>query len=433
MHAARNLKNRPKVTHSLGRRASIVASSRERLFKQIRIWWAFRADARRAFSGSAHAPVPGGTACGPLTIPNARGRGSGFAALGTVFGGGSSRTPSARPQAPHPFPSSLFQAEKRKTKEACSPRRQGCPGGVLRGSPRLPRRYDLCSRVIPLPRERPGRRFPRSLARGLVKFAAARVLAKLEQPLGEKPMESRNQRCLHASNQPNHRGNEAGADGWRMPWHVTDDRPALPDKRPIQEALPGGKRPRPMGRGRGARLPDRPLGNLPAMGGASGSTGLNCWVEPAELDPGVGGGELPVSPRPAARSAPPPTPPPPAPAPPSTRSAGPGTAGPAPSARSPPCSASCPCFGVWWISSRSAIRRACSGGNASYSEASLCVFRLSITSTTFSASSCTSSTSQRTTSAKSSAVRRSVTWTARQPSSGSEIMNRLAVPLRTYS
>ena len=61
------------------------------------------------------------------------------------------------------------------------------------------------------------------------------------------------------------------------------------------------------------------------------------------------------------------------------------------------------------------------------------MFRLSITSTTFSASSCTSSTSHRTTSAKSTAVRRSVTCTARQPSSGSEIMNRLAVPLRVYS
>src|ERR671937_457188 len=36
-----------------------------------------------------------------------------------------------------------------------------------------------------------------------------------------------------------------------------------------------------------------------------------------------------------------------------------------------------PCLGVWWISSRSAIRRACSGGNTSYNDASLWVFRLS--------------------------------------------------------
>ncbi len=27
-----------------------------------------------------------------------------------------------------------------------------------------------------------------------------------------------------------------------------------------------------------------------------------------------------------------------------------------------------PCFGVWWTSSRSAIRRACSGGNASHDD-----------------------------------------------------------------
>jgi hypothetical protein len=59
--------------------------------------------------------------------------------------------------------------------------------------------------------------------------------------------------------------------------------------------------------------------------------------------------------------------------------------------------------------------------------------RLSTTSTTFLASACTSSASKRSTSAKSFAVRRSVTCTARQPKSGSEIMNRFAVPLRTYS
>jgi len=61
------------------------------------------------------------------------------------------------------------------------------------------------------------------------------------------------------------------------------------------------------------------------------------------------------------------------------------------------------------------------------------VFRLSITSTTLSASSWTSSTRHRTTSAKSTAVRRSVTFTARHPSSGIDTMNRSAVPLRVYS
>ena len=53
----------------------------------------------------------------------------------------------------------------------------------------------------------------------------------------------------------------------------------------------------------------------------------------------------------------------------------------------------------------------CSGGNASYNDAALCVFRLSITNTTFAAVVYTSSTNQRTTSAKSFAVRRSVTHT----------------------
>src|SRR5262249_41152058 len=51
------------------------------------------------------------------------------------------------------------------------------------------------------------------------------------------------------------------------------------------------------------------------------------------------------------------------------------------------------------------MRRACAGSNASYSDAGRCVFRLSVTSTTFSAPSCTSSTSQRITSAESLAVR----------------------------
>ncbi len=59
-------------------------------------------------------------------------------------------------------------------------------------------------------------------------------------------------------------------------------------------------------------------------------------------------------------------------------------------------------------------------GNASYSDARLCVLRLSITRTTFSASGCNGAASQRATSAKSTAVRRSVTNTVRQPTSGSE-------------
>ena len=83
------------------------------------------------------------------------------------------------------------------------------------------------------------------------------------------------------------------------------------------------------------------------------------------------------------------------------------------------------------VEKQQGIRRARPGSNAAYREASLCVFRLSSTSTTFSASGYTSSASHRTTSAKSTAVRRSVTSTCRQPTSGSETRNRLAVPLRT--
>lgn len=125
-------------------------------------------------AGLSRAPLtlrsPEGRQQNPLTIPNARGRGRGLAALECSPGGGSSRTPGARPRAPTPSP--LLRSNRRsgRTEEACSPRRQGCPGGVPRGSPQLPHPSDLCSRVIPLPRERPGRRFPRSLARGLVKL-----------------------------------------------------------------------------------------------------------------------------------------------------------------------------------------------------------------------------------------------------------------------
>src|SRR5579885_3077916 len=57
------------------------------------------------------------------------------------------------------------------------------------------------------------------------------------------------------------------------------------------------------------------------------------------------------------------------------------------------------------------MARARPGPNASYRQAGVCVFRLSTTSTTFSAWAWTSSTSQRSNSAKSSAVRRSVTST----------------------
>jgi len=45
-----------------------------------------------------------------------------------------------------------------------------------------------------------------------------------------------------------------------------------------------------------------------------------------------------------------------------------------------------PCLGVWWISRRAASRRASSGAKAWYSEADVCVLRLSMISTTVSAS-----------------------------------------------
>ncbi len=40
-----------------------------------------------------------------------------------------------------------------------------------------------------------------------------------------------------------------------------------------------------------------------------------------------------------------------------------------------------PCFGVWWISSRSANRLVSAGGKASYSETGVWMLRLSMTST----------------------------------------------------
>ena len=88
---------------------------------------------------------------------------------------------------------------------------------------------------------------------------------------------------------------------------------------------------------------------------------------------------------------------------------------------------------MWWISNRSASRRASFGAKARSSDAVVCAFRLSITSTIFSAVGWTSSANRRSTSAKSFAVRRSVTVTLRRPARGSEIMNGLAVPLRTDS
>ena len=45
-----------------------------------------------------------------------------------------------------------------------------------------------------------------------------------------------------------------------------------------------------------------------------------------------------------------------------------------------------PCLGVWWISRRWASANALAGSNASYSDPMVWVLRLSITSTTFSAS-----------------------------------------------
>ena len=62
-----------------------------------------------------------------------------------------------------------------------------------------------------------------------------------------------------------------------------------------------------------------------------------------------------------------------------------------------------------------------------------CVFKLSITSTIFSASRKWTSDKSRSTWAKSTSVRRSVTFTCRQPASGANSMNKFAVPRRSYS
>ena len=92
-----------------------------------------------------------------------------------------------------------------------------------------------------------------------------------------------------------------------------------------------------------------------------------------------------------------------------------------------------PCFGVYTTSSRSINRLASDGSNASYSDANACVFRLSITSVTRSARGYCTSSSVRTCAAQSHFVRRPVTVTRRRPAIGSQNMNTLAVPFRSYS
>ncbi len=97
---------------------------------------------------------------------------------------------------------------------------------------------------------------------------------------------------------------------------------------------------------------------------------MSCRIQPAQFDPGVRRCELPLHPHTALVAVL-------LPAPISRRSTSADLI-----RRSRHCRASTdssisamfsqlPCFGVWWISSFSAIRRACSGGNASYSEAVL--------------------------------------------------------------
>ena len=79
------------------------------------------------------------------------------------------------------------------------------------------------------------------------------------------------------------------------------------------------------------------------------------------------------------------------------------------------------------------IRRASSGANTSYRTAGLWVDRLSTTRVMRSAAGYHSSLIRRSSRAKSAFVFRSVTSTRRVPVSGSNAMNRLAVPWRVYS
>ena len=106
----------------------------------------------------------------PLTIPNARGRGRGLAALECSPGAGPAGPPVPAPKPP-PLPRFSVPSGEAEDQRGLQPTPSRMPWRRSRGFPHLPRPgRDLCSRVIPLPRERPGRRFPRSLARGLVKL-----------------------------------------------------------------------------------------------------------------------------------------------------------------------------------------------------------------------------------------------------------------------
>ena len=91
------------------------------------------------------------------------------------------------------------------------------------------------------------------------------------------------------------------------------------------------------------------------------------------------------------------------------------------------------CLEVSWISSRWARLWAFSGGNASYKEATGCVFKLSITRITFFAFEYLSSSISWIKQAQSIFVRRSVIFTVRFPPRGATSIKIFATPLRTYS
>ena len=92
-----------------------------------------------------------------------------------------------------------------------------------------------------------------------------------------------------------------------------------------------------------------------------------------------------------------------------------------------------PCLGVKCISSRCARRKASSGENVSYNDEIVCVFKLSITNTTFSASGYCSSSSHLILPAQSFFVLCGNPRAYRQPASGSVKIKILQVPSLMYS
>jgi len=106
----------------------------------------------------------------PLTIPNARGRGRGLAALECSPGAGPAGPPVPAPKPPPPSPLLRSKQTSGGPKRLAAHAVKDALAAFRGGLPSFRVDYDLCSRVIPLPRDRPGRRFPRSLARGLVKL-----------------------------------------------------------------------------------------------------------------------------------------------------------------------------------------------------------------------------------------------------------------------